>query len=193
VLTCEARRGICALCYGYNLAENKLVDIGEPVGVIAAQSIGEPGTQLTLRTFHIGGTAAVSSSRRSSRRRPRARSSSTRASSWSRTTDGDMISIGRKGEISPGARQRRGAQPDDVPYGAVVLVEGRPEGEGRRRHLRVGSVRGLHPLGEVKGIVQYADIVEGVTLSEDLDEKTSPKQPVIKEPRTRTCTRPSRS
>ena len=58
VLSCESRRGICALCYGYNLSEHKLVDLGEPIGVVAAQSIGEPGTQLTLRTFHIGGTAS---------------------------------------------------------------------------------------------------------------------------------------
>ena len=58
VLTCEARRGVCAKCYGRNLATGRMVDIGEAVGVVAAQSIGEPGTQLTLRTFHIGGTAS---------------------------------------------------------------------------------------------------------------------------------------
>ena len=58
VLTCESRYGVCAHCYGRNLATRNMVDIGEAVGVIAAQSIGEPGTQLTLRTFHIGGTAA---------------------------------------------------------------------------------------------------------------------------------------
>src|SRR4030095_3132253 len=58
VLTCEARRGVCALCYGRNLATGKMVEIGEAVGVIAAQSIGEPGTQLTMRTFHYGGTAS---------------------------------------------------------------------------------------------------------------------------------------
>ena len=58
VLTCESRRGVCALCYGRNLATGRLVETGESVGVVAAQSIGEPGTQLTLRTFHIGGTAA---------------------------------------------------------------------------------------------------------------------------------------
>ena len=58
VLTCEARRGLCQSCYGRNLATMKMVDVGEAVGILAAQSIGEPGTQLTLRTFHIGGTAA---------------------------------------------------------------------------------------------------------------------------------------
>ena len=58
VLTCEAKRGLCRMCYGRNLATMEMVDIGEAVGIIAAQSIGEPGTQLTLRTFHIGGTAA---------------------------------------------------------------------------------------------------------------------------------------
>jgi DNA-directed RNA polymerase subunit beta' len=58
VLTCESKRGVCAKCYGRNLATNRMADLGEAVGVMAAQSIGEPGTQLTLRTFHIGGTAA---------------------------------------------------------------------------------------------------------------------------------------
>ena len=78
VLTCETGRGVCAICYGRNLATGQAVKLGEAVGIIAAQSIGEPGTQLTMRTFHIGGTASVRpSSSRSSRRRTTVISSST--------------------------------------------------------------------------------------------------------------------
>jgi len=82
VLTCESRRGVCALCYGRNLASGRMVELGEAVGVIAAQSIGEPGTQLTMRTFHIGGTATrVSSVPRSKRATTASSSSSTSSSS----------------------------------------------------------------------------------------------------------------
>jgi len=84
VLTCELERGVCAKCYGVSLANNKLVQMGEAVGIIAAQSIGEPGTQLTLRTFHVGGTASALWNSRKPRLANPVRSVST-TSAWSRT------------------------------------------------------------------------------------------------------------
>ena len=81
VLTCEAKRGLCRMCYGRNLATMDMVDLGEAVGIIAAQSIGEPGTQLTLRTFHIGGTRSRIAEQTERRREPTAWCSTPRASS----------------------------------------------------------------------------------------------------------------
>ncbi len=180
VLTCEARRGVCALCFGYNLAEYKLVDIGEPVGVMAAQSIGEPGTQLTLRTFHIGGTAS----------RIVEQNVKTAAAPGKmvfndvklvKNTAGDMISIGRRGEINLVLDNGRTRSQMLVPYGARVLVK-----NGQK--VAAGDpIFEWDPfadfvLSEKAGIVQYVDIIPGVSLSEAVDEKTRRKQPVIIEP-----------
>ena len=114
VLTCESRRGICALCYGYNLAEDKLVDIGEPVGVMAAQSIGEPGTQLTLRTFHIGGTASRIVEQNIKAAAADGKIVFSKEVKLVKNDRGDMISIGRKGEINLVRDQRHHAQPHDA-------------------------------------------------------------------------------
>ncbi|MFN7177842.1 MAG: DNA-directed RNA polymerase subunit beta', partial [Thermaurantiacus sp.] len=124
VLACEAPRGVCALCYGRNLANGRLVEVGEAVGVIAAQSIGEPGTQLTLRTFHIGGAAS------------RISAESTLVSKFAGTVqyenlrtveyDGDdeprLIALGRSGEVKIVDDEGRQLIAYTVPYGAEVLV-----------------------------------------------------------------------
>jgi DNA-directed RNA polymerase subunit beta' len=102
VLTCESKRGVCVMCYGRNLASGRLVELGEATGVIAAQSIGEPGTQLTMRTFHIGGTA----SRVSEQSRLDAKNNGTRTLCW--TANGES-EVGRLGSYeSPGIDCRGG-------------------------------------------------------------------------------------
>ncbi|MBD3222310.1 DNA-directed RNA polymerase subunit beta', partial [bacterium] len=122
VLTCESRRGVCALCYGYNLGENKLVDIGEPVGVMAAQSIGEPGTQLTLRTFHIGGTASRIVEQNIKTAPIPGKIAFNDEVKLVKNDEGDMISIGRRAEITlvPENGRERTMM---LPYGAKVLVK----------------------------------------------------------------------
>jgi DNA-directed RNA polymerase subunit beta' len=180
VLSCETRRGICALCYGYNLSEHKLVDIGEPVGVMAAQSIGEPGTQLTLRTFHIGGTASRIVEQTTKKAAANGKIVFSKEVSLVKNADKEMVSIGRKGEIYLVLESGITRSQMNVPYGAVVLVK-----DGAK--VKVGDpIFEWDPfadfiLSEGDGIVAFSGIIEGLTLSVDLDEKTKMKQPVIVE------------
>ncbi len=181
VLTCRNKHGVCALCYGYNLAENKLVDIGEPVGVIAAQSIGEPGTQLTLRTFHIGGTASRIVEQNIKVAAANGKIVFSPEVKLVKRTGGQMISIGRKGELSlvldTGVTRSHMA----LPYGSAVKVK-------NNQKIKAGDpVFEWDPhadfiLSEKDGLISFVDIIEGVSLSVDLDEKTRMKQPVITEP-----------
>ncbi len=181
VLTCESRRGVCALCFGFNLAENKLVDIGEPVGVMAAQSIGEPGTQLTLRTFHIGGTASRIVEQNVKAAAAPGKIVFNDEVKLVKNIDGDMISIGRRGEISLVLDSGRTRSQMIVPYGARVLV---------RNGQKVAAGDPIFEwdpfadfvLSEKAGLVQYVDIIPGVSLAEAVDEKTRRKQPMIIEP-----------
>ncbi|MDX2472946.1 MAG: DNA-directed RNA polymerase subunit beta', partial [Candidatus Krumholzibacteria bacterium] len=180
VLTCENKRGICALCYGYNLSEHKLVDIGEPVGVMAAQSIGEPGTQLTLRTFHIGGTASRIVEQTTKKAAANGKIVFNDQVKLVKNADKQMISIGRKGEISLLLDSGITRSQMTLPYGAIVLVK-------NGKDVTVGDpIFEWDPfadfiLSEGEGIVAFSGIIEGLTLSVDLDEKTKMKQPVIVE------------
>ena len=180
VLSCETRHGVCALCYGYNLSEHKLVDIGEPIGVIAAQSIGEPGTQLTLRTFHIGGTASRIVEQTVKQAAANGKIVFNKDVQLVKNADKQMVSIGRKGEISLLLDSGITRSQMTVPYGAVVLVKD-------NQQVKVGDpIFEWDPfadfiLAEDQGIVSFSGIIEGLTLSVDLDEKTRMKQPVIVE------------
>jgi len=185
VLTCKSRRGICALCYGYNLAEDKLVDIGEPVGVMAAQSIGEPGTQLTLRTFHIGGTA----SRIAEQNVKTAAADGTIVfgPGVQLVTNelGEAISVGRKGELSLVLESGITRSHMSLPYAAKVLV--RDGGKVKQgAPLFEWDPFADYILSEKEGVAVYDGIIDGVSLSVELDEKTRLKQPVIKEPADKT-------
>jgi DNA-directed RNA polymerase subunit beta' len=180
VLTCRTRRGVCALCYGYNLAEDKVADIGEPVGVMAAQSIGEPGTQLTLRTFHIGGTASRIAEQNVKTAAAEGKIVFKNVKLVKKERD-LQVSIGRKGEISLVLESGITRSHMSVPYAARVYVK-----DGQK--VKKGdSIFEWDPyadyiLSEKEGVVSYIDIIEGVSLSIDLDEKTRLKQPVITEP-----------
>ncbi len=180
ILSCRSRRGVCAKCYGYNLAEDKLVDIGEPVGVIAAQSIGEPGTQLTLRTFHIGGTA----SRIAEQNIKKAVAAGKIVfQDVELVTDGEdnRVAISRKGKVLLVMDSGITRSHMSLPYGSHVLVkDGQKIKQGQP--LFEWDPYSDFILSEKVGLVEYVDIIDGVSLAVELDEKTRLKQPVVKEP-----------
>ena len=179
VLTCESKRGVCIACYGRNLASGRMVELGEATGVIAAQSIGEPGTQLTMRTFHIGGTA----SRVSEQSRLEARASGTVRFINPQTVkakSGDLVVMNRAMSIAVVDDKGREKERNAVVYGArLKVVEG--------QQVTVGQVMGewdpytFAILTEVGGTVQFKDLQEGVTLHEEVDEVTGLSRHVVGE------------
>ena len=176
VLSCELPEGVCGKCYGRDLARGTPVNIGEAVGVIAAQSIGEPGTQLTMRTFHIGGAAQV------------AGQSKIEASydgkikivnrNVVKNSDGELIAMGRNMQIAivDNKGQERAAY--RITYGARLKVD---EGANVKRGDRLAewNPNALPVLTEVEGIVKYEDLVSGITLKEVADEKTGVTNKVV--------------
>ena len=185
VLTCELTRGVCSKCYGRNLATGKLVQRGEAVGVIAAQSIGEPGTQLTLRTFHVGGTA----SNIADQAELAAKNDGTLEMEGVRfverkNAEGEVekIVIGRTGEIKITDKSRTVIMNANVPYGSKLLVED-------KRKLKKGDVickwdpYNAVIISEYDGKLQFNNLVEGVTYREEVDEQTGFTEIVIKENR----------
>ena len=177
VLTCQARRGICVECYGRDLARGRKVNIGEAVGVIAAQSIGEPGTQLTMRTFHIGGAA----SRRAEQSTLENRNPGVvrfHSLNIARKKDGSLIVMNRNGEVVIADEQGRERERYGVVYGAKLLVK-----EGGK--VEAGTLLAewdpystpIHT--EVAGRIKYGDLVDGVTISEQLDEVTGLARKVV--------------
>jgi DNA-directed RNA polymerase subunit beta' len=183
VLTCESRRGLCVKCYGRNLATMGIVDPGEAVGILAAQSIGEPGTQLTLRTFHIGGTAARIAATTGRKSKVEGVAQFERITTVT-TPEGTRIVTSREGEIimrsAEGAIRSRLA----VPYGATISVE-----DGQM--IVVGdTLFSWDPYSEpivadFGGAVRFIDIVEDETVREELDESTGRRQMVIIEDRSK--------
>ncbi len=177
VLTCESRRGVCMLCYGRNLGSGRLVEMGEAVGVIAAQSIGEPGTQLTMRTFHIGGTA----SRVSDQSRLEAKNAGTvRFINLAsvRSKQGDLVAMNRSGAVVILDDRGREKERYAIVYGAKLKVE-----EGQQ--VEQGQVLGewdpytFAILTEIGGTVQFKDLHEGTTLQEEVDEVTGLSRLVV--------------
>ncbi len=179
VLTCKSKRGICSLCYGRDLARGHQVHLGEAVGVIAAQSIGEPGTQLTMRTFHIGGTA----SRRAEQTALEARFDGQLKFINLITvndTNGFPIVMNRKGEVAVVDATGREKERYSVVYGARLTSQ-----EGGA--VKSGDVLAewdpytVPIITEVGGIVHYGDIAEGMTMEEQVDEVTGLSRKVITE------------
>ncbi|HKR38894.1 MAG TPA: DNA-directed RNA polymerase subunit beta', partial [Paraburkholderia sp.] len=177
VLTCESKRGVCVMCYGRNLASGRLVELGEATGVIAAQSIGEPGTQLTMRTFHIGGTA----SRVSEQSRLDAKNNGVVRFIGLQTVkakSGNLVVMNRQGSIAVVDEKGRERERYSVVYGAKLLVnEGDP--------VTLGQVMvewdpyTFAILTEIGGTVQFKDLQEGVTLHEEVDEVTGLSRHVV--------------
>ncbi len=188
VLTCETARGVCALCYGRNLATGRLVDLGEATGVMAAQSIGEPGTQLTLRTFHIGGTAGriAAQSEVVSRFKGTIKYEELRSIKTTMIEDDVVqevdICVGRNGVIHVNDSKGRSLNNYNVPYGAKLLVQ---DGESieKGKILFEWDPYSSVILTEKPGRIKFVDLVDNVTTHEELDEQTLQKQRVVIESR----------
>jgi len=188
VLTCETKIGGCAKCYGRNLATGKMVQAGEAVGVIAAQSIGEPGTQLTLRTFHVGGTAsniAVDAN-------IKAKFTGTiefEAIRTVDTTDRDenkvKVVMGRTGEIRILDSEKRVLITNNVPYGAFLRVKDGQKVE-KGEELCYWDPYNAVILSEFDGEIGYEAIIEGITFKEESDEQTGHREKVITDTRDKT-------
>jgi DNA-directed RNA polymerase subunit beta' len=177
VLTCETEVGICAACYGRDLARGTLVSQGEAVGVIAAQSIGEPGTQLTMRTFHIGG-AAQRGAEQSAVESSHTAKVSYKGLVIACNSSGNNVSISRNGEIVLIDDQGRERARHRVPYGGRVLVkEGVEVIPGQR--LVEWDPYTIPIVAEKAGIVHFVDLVEGQSIREVVDEATGISNRVV--------------
>lgn len=189
VLTCESKRGVCAKCYGRNLTNGKPVEIGESVGIIAAQSIGEPGTQLTLRTFHLGGT----SSRIASQSQVEALSEGTvkfdRLRFVEKTDFLGTVKVvtGRRGSIGIYDENNRQIKKYDVPYGAELLVNDNQKVK-RRAPLYNHDPYNAVILTDIGGRVRFIDLIDNVTLQQVTDEQTGHVQKVVIESKDKTLT-----
>jgi len=179
VLTCESKRGVCAKCYGRNLANGKMVDFGEAVGVIAAQSIGEPGTQLTLRTFHIGGTAARIEEQSKVTAKSEGKAQYKDIKSVTKK-DGNVVVLGREGEISLIDEENRVRARYKVPYAATLRVKNGQSVE-KDQVLFEWDPYTNAILSERSGRVEFVDIIENESFREELDETTGLRQRVIVE------------
>jgi DNA-directed RNA polymerase subunit beta' len=182
-ISCETRYGVCATCYGRDLARGHRVNIGEAVGVIAAQSIGEPGTQLTMRTFHIGGAA----SRAAAINNIEIKSKGTvrlHNLKWVARKNGNLVATSRSGEIGVLDEHGREKERYKVPYGAEITNK---EGDT----VEAGQIVAnwdphTHPIiTEVAGTVKFIDFVEGVTVQREVDEVTGLSRNVITDPKQR--------
>ncbi|TPW13390.1 MAG: DNA-directed RNA polymerase subunit beta', partial [bacterium] len=181
VLTCASRRGVCALCYGRNLANGRMVELGEAVGVIGAQSIGEPGTQLTLRTFHIGGVAGriVEQSQIKARTNGLVKYPKLPVVEIGEGGNaGKWIVTGHKGDLELVDDEGRTRHRYSPPYGATIHVaDGANVEEGQP--LFEWDTYNTPILTERNGTVRFGDIKERVTVRDVLDENTGLRQQVI--------------
>jgi len=169
-ITCEVRYGVCSQCYGRDLARGNRINIGEAVGVIAAQSIGEPGTQLTMRTFHIGGAA----SRSAAVNKIEIKTNGVAKLNNIKTVahhKGYLVAVSRSGEISVINEQGRERERYKVPYGATITI-------ANDDNVKQGQVVAnwdphTHPVvTEVAGKLKFDDFIDGVTVTEQVDEFT---------------------
>jgi DNA-directed RNA polymerase subunit beta' len=177
VLTCESRRGVCQLCYGRNLATGRLVERGEAVGVIAAQSIGEPGTQLTMRTFHIGG-AATRASEQNTQEAKKAGFVKYIAINTVKNAAGEFIAMNRNGIIAVVDEKGRERERYQVVYGAKVkFQDGAPVAGGDR--MLEWDPYSFSILTEISGVVHFKDLEEGFTVLEQVDDVSGLSQLVV--------------
>jgi DNA-directed RNA polymerase subunit beta' len=178
VLTCRAKHGVCAMCYGRDLAHGHIVNIGEAVGIVAAQSIGEPGTQLTMRTFHIGGTAKFDEhSTLEARHDGVIRFVNLNAV---KTRENDYVVMNRHGEVHVLDEQNRSRGKYTVPYGAHLKVSDQSAVK-RGQLIAEWDPFSTPILAEVDGTAKYGDIIEGKTMQEQVDEVTGLSRKVVTE------------
>jgi len=185
IITCDARHGVCAKCYGRDLGRGHMVNLGEAVGVVAAQSIGEPGTQLTMRTFHIGGAA----SRSAAISNVQVKSAGTIKLNNIKTVkdkDSHLVAVSRSGEVGVVDSYGRERERYKIPYGSVLTVD---EGSS----VETGDIivtwdPHTHPVvTEVDGMIQLIDFIDGVTVQEQSDEITGLTSRVVIDPKQRSA------
>lgn len=180
VLTCETGRGVCAKCYGRDLARGTVVEKGEAVGVIAAQSIGEPGTQLTLRTFHVGGTASrlEADSQHKAKFDGKIEFENIRVVVYDDGEEEHNVVLSRAGELKIVDDEGKVLISYNVPYGSEMLVE---EGDMVPKGAQMCKWDPYNALlySEIDGTVTYKDILEGLTFTEDTDAQTGHREKVI--------------
>jgi DNA-directed RNA polymerase subunit beta' len=177
VLTCESKHGICKACYGRNLATGALVKLGEATGIIAAQSIGEPGTQLTMRTFHIGGTAAAVF------KQPQIKAKFDGTIRYNdlrlvQLEDGNNIVLNKNGSVSILGDDGRELENHNVVIGAVISVADNAKVKKGDTFVQWDPYN-VPILSEKAGKVKFADIIEGVTMKQEMDETTGQEAMVI--------------
>ena len=182
-ITCEIRYGVCSQCYGRDLARGNRINIGEAVGVIAAQSIGEPGTQLTMRTFHIGGAASRSAAVNSIEIKSNGNAKLVNIKTVAHHK-GYLVAVSRSGEVSITNEMGRERERYKVPYGATITIE-----DGAK--VKQGQVVAnwdphTHPVvTEVAGKLKFEDFLDGVTVAEQVDEFTGLTSIVVLDPKSR--------
>ncbi|ROQ89772.1 DNA-directed RNA polymerase subunit beta' [Delftia acidovorans] len=182
-LTCETRYGLCAKCYGRDLGRGGQINLGEAVGVIAAQSIGEPGTQLTMRTFHIGGAASRAAIASSVEAKSNGAISFNSTMRYVSNTKGELVVISRSGEIviSDNGRER---ERHKVPYGAVLTV--RPDQQVKAGLILANWDPLTRPIiTEYAGQVRFENVEEGLTVAKQVDEVTGLSTLVVIDPKRR--------
>ncbi|MCF6202365.1 MAG: DNA-directed RNA polymerase subunit beta' [Methylococcaceae bacterium] len=185
VITCEARHGICAKCYGRDLGRGHMINIGEAIGVVAAQSIGEPGTQLTMRTFHIGGAASRSASISNVQVKSNGTIRLNKLKSV-KNKDGHLVAVSRSGEVGVVDEYGRERERYKIPYGAVLTVD--EGGAVETGDVIVNWDPHTHPVvTEVNGYVQLIDFVDGVTVQEQTDDITGLTSRVVTDPKQRSA------
>jgi len=189
VLTCESKHGVCAKCYGRNLTNGKLVEIGEAVGIVAAQSIGEPGTQLTLRTFHLGGTASRIASQSQVETTTEGKVKFEHINFVEKTDFMGSVKVvtGRRGSIGIYDENNRQVKNFDVPYGSELIVN---DGE----MVKKGKALFTHDpynaviLSDINGMVTFIDMQDGISIKQVTDEQTGHVQKVVVESKDKTLT-----
>ena len=182
-ITCEVRYGVCSQCYGRDLARGHRINIGEAVGVIAAQSIGEPGTQLTMRTFHIGGAASRSAAVNNIEIKSKGVAKLNNIKTVAHHK-GYLVAVSRSGEISVIDDLGRERERYKVPYGATITVD---DGDQVKQGQIVANWDPhTHPVvTEVAGKLKFQDFVDGVTVAEQIDEFTGLTSIVVLDPKSR--------
>ncbi|MDH4124870.1 MAG: DNA-directed RNA polymerase subunit beta' [Gammaproteobacteria bacterium] len=182
-ITCENRYGICTQCYGRDLARGHRINIGEAVGVIAAQSIGEPGTQLTMRTFHIGGAASRSAAINNIEIKSNGIAKLVNIKTVSHHK-GYLVAVSRSGEISVTNDQGRERERYKVPYGATITIA--DEERVKQGQVVASWDPHTHPVvTEVAGKLRFDDFLDGITVSEQVDEFTGLSSIVVMDPKSR--------
>ena len=182
-IMCKTRFGVCAACYGRDLARGHLVNIGEAVGVIAAQSIGEPGTQLTMRTFHIGGAASRSAAANSIQLKTKGKIRLHNVK-LVQNTAGNNVAVSRSGELTLVDEFGRERERYKLPYGAVINVNDGDQAEAAQTVATWDPH--THPVvTEVAGKLKYSDFVEGVTVQRQTDDVTGLSSLVVTDPKRR--------